>query len=225
MAKTKERRLAREMRKGGESIKVIAKKLKVSPGSVSAWCKDIKLSDDQIRELERRAKDPHYGRRLSYALEQQRKRKERAKRLMKAGMEEVGKLTKRELFLVGVALYWAEGFKKDKQVGFANSDPTMVKVFIKWLVECCGINLRDISLRVTLNISHEYRINDVQEYWAKVTKIDKRFFQKPFYQQVKWKKTYDHPEEYFGVLRIKVRKSTDFLRRIHGWIEGLKVNS
>jgi len=58
-----------------------------------------------------------------------------------------------------------------------------------------------------------------------LTIIDKENFQKPFYQKVKWQKQYDHPENYHGVLRIRVRKSTDFLRKICGYINGLSLNS
>lgn len=222
MAKSQEKLEARKLRREGESIKVIAKSLKVSPSSVSSWCRDIKLTSAQIKELERRARDPHYGRRLEYALAQQRKRIEKTKRLRKEGIKEVSFLSKRELFLVGVALYWAEGFKKDSQVGFASSDPKMVKIFLKWLFECCGYNSPDLIFRVGVNISHKHRIQEIQNYWSKITNVSIENFRKPFYQKVKWKKIYENPDEYFGVLRVRVRKSTDFLRKINGWIEGLK---
>ena len=55
MAKPQEKLEARKLRRKGESIKVIAKKLQVSPSTVSTWCKDIKLSPIQVRELEKRA--------------------------------------------------------------------------------------------------------------------------------------------------------------------------
>ena len=222
MAKPEERIKARQLRKAGESIKEIARKLEVSPSSVSLWCRDIKLSPDQILALERRSKDPYYGRRLSYALAQQKKRIERTKKLIRQGKKDVGRINKRELFLVGVALYWAEGFKKDSQVGFASSDPEMVKLFLRWLSECCGYEKDDLRLRVTANITHKYRIDEIQNYWAQISGVDVESFQKPYFQRTKWKKKYDNPRDYFGVLRVRVRRSRDFLRRIQGWIEGLK---
>lgn len=225
MAKSLEKIKARKLRRNGESIKAIAKKLKVSPSTISSWCKDIKLSPTQIQQLEKRARDPHYGRRLEYALAQQKKRLKKIKTLKKQGIKEVGNLTKRELFLIGAALYWAEGFKKDSQAGFASSDPSMVNLFLKWLYECCGYKPKDLIFRVTVNISHKHRIDEIQDYWSKVTNISMSDFRKPFYQNVKWKKIYENPNEYFGVLRVKVRKSTDFLRKIHGWIEGLRLGA
>ncbi len=77
---------------------------------------------------------------------------------------------------------------------------------------------------MTVNESHEYRIDEIVQHWADIFGIDKSIFQKSFYQKAKWQKVYEHPEEYFGVLRIRVRKSSDFLRKIHGFIEGLKLN-
>ena len=133
MAKFKEKLEARRLRKQGGSIKVIAKKLQVSPSSVSYWCRDVKLSPTQIKILEKRARDPHYGRRLEYALAQQRKRIEKTKKLKEQGRKDIGNLNKRELFLVGAALYWAEGFKKDNQAGFASSDPDMIRLFLSWM--------------------------------------------------------------------------------------------
>ncbi|MFC1710378.1 hypothetical protein ACFL0F_01825 [Patescibacteria group bacterium] len=225
MAKPKEKKKARALRRGGESIKVIAKEIGISPGTASLWCRDIVLTPKQIRELERRAKDPFYGRRLEYVKEQQRIKNNKIIALKEQGIKEVGTLSKREMFLVGIALYWAEGFKKDSQAGFASSDPEMIRIFIKWLKDNLGYSIGDLSLRVTLNISHKHRTKEIQNYWSDVAGIPLKSFQKSYYQKVKWKKEYEKPNEYFGVLRVRIRKSTDLLRLIKGWIEGLKQQS
>lgn len=225
MAKSNERQKARKLRKGGESIKVIARLLKVSPSSVSSWCKDVKLTPEQILVLEAKARDPMYGKRLEYSQKQQKLRLEKTNKLIDEGVKEIGELNKRELFLTGAALYWAEGFKKDSQAGFANQDPSIMKFFLRWIKTCFGYTYSDLIPRVTANISHKGRIDEIQSYWSSETGIPVSYFQKPFYQNVKWKKVYDNPSNYYGVLRIKVRKSTDFLRKLHGFIEGLKTNS
>lgn len=225
MAKSRAKLEARKLRAQGESIKVIAKKLSLSPSTVSLWCKDVKLSPEQIKELERRAHDPQYGKRLENSLKQQKIRIEKTKRLFDEGTKQVGKLTLRELFIAGVSLYWAEGFKSDSQAGFCNSDPNMVKFFLSWLKSCLGYKNEDIRLRVGLNENFINEIGRVENFWSNLTEISKEQFQKPFYQKVKWKKEYEHPENYHGVLRIRIRKSTDFLRKIRGFIEGLVLNT
>ena len=221
MAKSKEKIEAIGLRASGKSIKFIAKRLSVSVGSVSVWCKDVTLTEDQLRTLEKNARDPNYGLRLQNSQRQRRKKEQKISDLLNLGEKEIGELTNRELFLVGVALYWAEGFKKDTQVGFANSNPEMINLYLKWLYESCDVKKEDLIAIITVNISHKDRSEEIERYWADSTKIPIKNFRKPFYQQFKWKKIYENPNEYHGVLRVKVRRSTDFLRKIHGWIKGL----
>lgn len=222
MAKLELRKEARQLRKKGLGIKTIARKLSISSSTSSRWCRDIKLSFAQTRELERRARDPFYGGRRENILRQQRKKLELIELLRQKGINRIGHVTKRELFLTGVALYWAEGFKKDKRLGFANSDPAMIQFFLRWLRNCCDVPKKDIRLRVGLNISHKNRIDKVEDYWSRITGISKRQFQKAYFQKFIWKKEYPKPEEYFGVLRIRANKQLPLFRKIHGWIEGLK---
>ena len=225
MAKSVQRISARKLRKRGLSIKKIARKLNVSVGSVSVWCRDIELTPEQVSTLEKQARDPFYGRRAFYLASLKKKQNHKIAKLIKEGSKEIGRLTKRELFLVGVALYWGEGFKKDKQVGFANSDPEIIKIFIRWLQECFRYNISDLIARVTINHSHRERIAEIQKYWSQQTGIPPEGFRKPTLIKLAWKKRYENRDEYYGVLRLKVRRSIDFLRKIHGFIEGLKSNA
>lgn len=224
MTKTKLKQEARVLRKKGFGIKTIAYKLQVSSSTVSIWCKDIVLKPEQIAELSRRAHDPFYGRRKDHIREQKLAKLENVKFLREEGIQEVGKLLGKEFFIAGVALYWAEGFKKDKRLGFANSDPLMIRFFLHWLIRICHVPKKDIRVRVGLNISHKNRIEEVERYWSQVAQIPESQFQKPYFQKVIWKKEFPNPEEYFGVLRIRANKQLPLFRKIHGWIEGLKLN-
>ncbi len=224
MAKSALKLKARKQRSLGESIKIIAKNLNVSSSTVSLWCKDIQLSPKQIKRLERRAHDPNYGKRLENSLKQQKIRIEKTDKLRREGIKEIGKLNKRELFIAGASLYWAEGFKNDNLAGFCNSDPDMIKFFLTWLRNCFGYKNKDFRLRVGANECFKEKVKEIETFWSNLTKIPREQFQKPFYQKVKWQKKYEHPENYHGVLRIRVKKSTDFLRKIKGFIEGLKLN-
>lgn len=221
MAKSKQRLLARKFRSTGLGIKTIAKKLGVSTSSVSLWCRDIVLTPEQIQVLERRAHDPLYGRRLAYTQGLRDAKNKKIVLLLEEGKREIGSLTKRELFVAGVALYWAEGFKKDNLVGFSNSSPEMVMMFMKWL-RLCGITKQKLKFRVGVNEAYRDKVEEIGRYWKNTLGVKTSQFQKPFFQKVRWKKSYDNPSTYYGVLRIRVAKSTDFLRKIHGWIEGLK---
>lgn len=225
MARSRDRLLAQQLRSQGKSIKEITKILEAAQSTVSLWCRNIKLTPPQIAELERRTHDPYYGRRLTYLQKIKNQKELQITQLTNTGIKEIGNLNKRELLLIGIALYWAEGFKKDSQVGFASSDPKMIRFFIKWLQECFNYKVNDLCFRITINISHQDRLGDIQQFWEQEIGNASIYFQKPFFQKTKWQKIYENRSSYFGVLRIRVRKSSKFLRRIHGWIEGLKRNA
>lgn len=224
MAKSLEKIKARELRRRGMSIKKIARKLNVSVSSVSYWCRDIILTSEQIEALSKRVTDPFYGRKLAYFNKQKKDFEKKLARLRKEGIKTVGRLSEREIFLIGVALYWGEGFRKDHQVGFATSNSDMAKFFVHWLKASFNIQPKDLILRVTANIEYQKLVNKLEGYWAKELAISKNQFSKPFFQKTKWKKEYENKEDYHGVLRIKVRKSTDLLRKIHAYIEGFILN-
>lgn len=221
MAKSVLRMEARQLRNKGLGIKTIAHTLSVSSSSVSLWCRDITLSPEQIKVLEVRSHDPRYGRRLEYTQKLMEIKNKKIIDLLEQGKKEIGTITKRERFVAGVALYWAEGFKKDNLVGFSNSDPAMVMVFMRWL-HLCGVAKDRLKYRVGVNEAYRDKIEEIERYWRNTLGVNKTQFQKPFFQKVQWKKIYDNPDAYHGVLRVRVSKSTDFLRKIHGWIEGLK---
>ncbi len=223
MAKSKEKIGARKLRKQGKSIKEIAKHLKVSVGIVSLWCRDIQLSSKQIEVLQKRMKDSSYGRRSEYLKRIKANLDKKVSLLKSEGIKQVGILSKRDIFLTGIALYWGEGFKKDHQVGLATSDKNIARFFIHWLKICFNISTKELILRVTANISYKNKIYELEKFWSKALNISITNFSKPFFQHSIWKKEYENKDEYHGVLRIKVRRSVDLLRKIYGYIEGINL--
>jgi hypothetical protein len=209
------------LRSKGNSYKWIASKLGISSSTVSLWCADIKLSKELLELLEKRAHDPMYGQRWSYIQKIKRDKETRINESINTGMRLVGDLSIREKLLVGIALYWAEGFKKDEMVGFSNSDPLMIQFMLRWLVNSLKVDASRIRLRVVINVSHVYRTDRIVDYWSKLTKIPLTQFYKPTLQKHIQKKIYPNEDSYYGVLRIRVLKSTNLLREIMGMIKAL----
>lgn len=224
MAKSKEKLQAIKLRKKGESIKKIANLLKVSVSTASLWCRDVKLTNNQIENLRKRQTDPFYGKRLDYYLKKKKEFNLKLLGLKNEGINSIGKLTKREIFLIGIALYWGEGFKKDSLAGLATLDINIAKFFVYWLNKSFNITTKDLLLRVTANISYKSKIKELEKYWSKELKISVNQFSKPFFQNTKWKKEYENKSDYHGVLRIRARRSIDLLRKIFGYIEGIGLN-
>lgn len=99
----------------------------------------------------------------------------------------------------------------------------MAKFYIFWLKQCLGISKKDLLFRITANESHQDRINEIHNFWKKELMVSDDQFTKPFYQRTKWKKIYVNRNNYFGVLRIRVRKSLNLLRKMRGWLAGMQI--
>lgn len=212
---------ALELRRKGKSIRDIARILSISPATVSAWCKSITLSSEQLVKLLKSKSRINHLRKLAKTKRQQTKI--RISKLIQESSQEIKSLTDREFFLTGLSLYWAEGFKslKEKRLGFCNSDPKMIKFMIKWFKKSLKIKSEDFLLRTEFNESHKNRTEEIKNFWSRVTNISNEQFEKPFYHRSTWLREYTNRDKYFGVLRIRVRKSSELLNKTRGWIRGL----
>jgi len=75
-----------------------------------------------------------------------------------------------ELFNLGIGLFLGEGTKKNKfNVAFANSDPQILKLFLKFLREICGVEERKI--KAALNIFNDVDGEEAVNFWSEMTKI------------------------------------------------------
>ncbi len=82
------------------------------------------------------------------------------------------------LKIAGIMLYWGEGLKKGDGIDFANSDPEMIKIFLRFLRQICGIN--ESRLRVYLYAYEDQDIENLKNFWNKVTQISLTQFSKPY---------------------------------------------
>ncbi|MCX6760331.1 MAG: helix-turn-helix domain-containing protein [Candidatus Nealsonbacteria bacterium] len=221
MAKSKEKNIAIKLRQKGESIKEIAKKIKISKSTVSYWCRDVKLSLGQIQELHDRMISGGYKGRMIGARMQYENRLKRINEARKGGIKKIGKLSKRDLLIAAVALYWGEGGKKHRALSICNSDPKMVRFIVKMLKKVWGIKTNRFSPFIGINKIHRKRENEIKDYWSRITKIPKEQFNKTIFIKAKNKKNYSNFPVYYGTLTIRVKKASDIYYKIIGLIEGL----
>jgi hypothetical protein len=110
--KLSEKKKARILRTEGYSYAEITQKVSVSKGSISRWCRDIKLSKRQIKNLQQKQRYGSYKGRLAGANRQKETRIENTKKLLSKGIKKVGSLSKRDFFIAGIALYLGDGSKE-----------------------------------------------------------------------------------------------------------------
>jgi predicted transcriptional regulator len=223
MAKSRERLLARELRKKGESIREIAKTLGISRGSSSLWCRDIVLTQEQLDILVEKDKLGGARGRIVAAELAKKRKNERVFCNKKVGFEKIGEISQRELFLIGIALYWAEGSKgiRSERFVFVNSDPKMIVIMIRWLKDCIHVEPDDIVCRVGINEAHKERITEVQNYWSNMTGIPLSQFRTTSFKKVVNKKVYENFYEHYGTLDLLVKKCTKLFYEIIGSIDGM----
>lgn len=223
--KQTERDSAITFRKEGYSYSEILKRVPVARSTLSLWLRSVGLTKRQKQRLtDKKIASIRRGWKAW-----REKRVSRTKELIQEATREVQSIPidRHTLLLIGSTLYWAEGSKEkdyrpSQGIVFNNSDPKMIRVFMKWLRDCLGISQDRLVFDIYLHDSHRQRLEEIRSYWARVVKISIEKFDKIYFKrhlvQTKRKNT---GAGYFGLLRVRVSKSTDLNRRISGWIEGI----
>jgi len=121
------------------------------------------------------------------------------------------------LKIAGIMLYWAEGTLRGKTVDFVNSNPDMVKIFLKFLREICGINER--RLRLYLYTYSQLDLKDTMNYWRKVTGIPINQFTKPYVRE--GNPNLSKRKLPYGLVHIRYNDKR-LLETINSWIEGYR---
>jgi hypothetical protein len=98
----------------------------------------------------------------------------------------------------GIMLYWGEGAKSENVVKFTNSDPAMIKVFLQFLRNICGID--ESRLKALVHIYPDHNEKELILFWIKKTGIPKNQFYKSYLHERK-KGTYKNKSEW-GTLTI-----------------------
>jgi hypothetical protein len=205
------------------SIGQIATQLKVSKGSVSLWCRDISLTEKQAQRLHLNSVRAGHAGRLRGALKNKQQRIERIESLRRLAQDDVGVLSKRDLLLIAVALFWAEGAKSGSRFMFVNSDPAMILCMYRYVIEVEKVDPKDIFVRIQINRIHEPRIRSVLKFWRTLLNLSAEQFGTPYYIQALSKKVYENHSSYFGIARLGVRKGTILQYKLLGYIDALKT--
>jgi len=220
MAYTQEKENAINLRKQGKSLNEIALQLGMNKSTVSYWCRNVELTSAQEQSLIKRSRLKGLKKMLKFFKEKKELRLKESRRQKNKGFSDVGSVKKRDLFMLGLALYWGEGYKKgNAECGFTNSDPLIIKTILCWFREIYRVTDDRFILRISIHNSHREREKDLISYWSKQTGISRKQFTKTSFITSRVKKIYSNRSMYFGTLRIKVRKGAFLRQRIVSSLE------
>lgn len=204
--KVEARQRARELRAQSWTLQDIATELGVSKASVSTWVRDVEFVP-RPRNRGHPA-GPKHPMRVKREAELERCRVE-AERW-------VGELSERDLAMYALALYAGEGSKTDGSVVFANSDPALVGVFLRWFRSAFPID--EGRLRVGLYLHADLDLEAAVRYWSNVTGVPPDQFHKPYRAVVD--PTMRGNRHEFGCARI-VYSDTSLHRRVMARIRAI----
>lgn len=218
MSKSLTKIAAIALRRNGESIKDISKKLSIPKSTISFWLRDIILSDAQRKKLfEKMVKAGHRGR-MKGALMNKEKRLKRIHYWERTAYQKISSLSPRELFFLGLGLYWGEGVKADRSTtGISNSDSRVIILAMLWFRKCFQIQKDNFKPQIFISDTHRDRENILLAYWSKVLNLPKHQFAKTVFLP-KNKKIYENRDIYYGVLALRVLKGSDTKYRIRALI-------
>jgi predicted transcriptional regulator len=208
--KVREREEAVKLREQGLSLSVIAKQLGVSSGTVSDWVKDVPLTDEQKAALARKRPSKELYAELADRKRNQARRQRMEYREIGAGR---AKSSKADLYSMGCMLYWAEGTKSRCGVTFANSDPNMIKLFMRFLRECFEVPDEKVTLNVYGYIGGSLSQEEIEKHWLEVTGLPHTQLRKGTWGEGSHKKQ----TLFYGTAYLSVN-STEIVQQIFGSI-------
>lgn len=221
-----DKNIAIKLRKIGNSYSQISKRLLIPKSTLSTWLKNIKLSSKAQRKITKRV----YKKSLEGLIKRNKNQtalaKERADKIREQSKKEAISLMKNPLFITGVSLYWAEGYKKGamgsrwKSIDFTNSDPEMIELMMKFFRKV--LEVEDKKIKIQLLAHPNVDIEKSVSYWSRLTNIPKKQFIKTCCSISKSSKgKRDKKTLTNGTVHIRISDVSLFFKII-GWIDGLK---
>jgi hypothetical protein len=214
------------LRKEGNSYNQISKTLKVPKSTLSYWLGDLKISKKSQTKILSRAYKLSVEVLIKRNKNQTLLAKKRAEDIRSAAKKESFGMMHDSLFLAGLALYWAEGYKKGangskwKSIDFVNSDPEMIKLIMKFFRKFLKIN--DSRIKIQLMTHKNIDVNKAVKFWSNLTRIPEGQFIKSCSAVSKSSKGKRSPNSLtYGTVHIRINDVKLFFRII-GWIDGLK---
>lgn len=183
--KTQLRQLATKLRVEKElSYSAIKKQLGVSKSTLSYWLKDLPLSENKIKELQKAGWQKSEASRERYRNTMEAKETAKEEKEYQKYLKKFQKLSEDSIFIAGLMLYLAEGDKKVRsRIVLANTDPMIIQFFVKWLVTFLDVDKNNI--KVQLHLYEDIDLEKEKDFWHNELEISKNQFYKSSVRKIK----------------------------------------
>ena len=214
-----------KLRQSGKSYNQITKLLGIPKSTLSTWLKDLPLTSEASAKIISQGNFIAIKKLIKRNKQQSEIAKARHKDIKNKAKNEAVKFLKDPLFIAGISLYWAEGYKKGwnksnwKSIDFTNSDPDMIKLMMNFFKKFLKINKNDIKIQI---MGHEN--GDIEKYinfWQNLTGVPRNNFFKPFLRTSKSSKKKTKSKLEYGTIHLRINRVESFFK-LYGWMEALK---
>lgn len=160
----KDKDSAYRLRTEGKSYNQIRAQLKIPVSTLSGWFK----YDTQSQQVKDFLTAASQGISKTRIIRLNKVRGDNLKKIYEEAEEEARKefkyLKYHPLFIAALMVYWGEGDKGRNILRVTNTDPMLLKVFIKFLKEICGV--KEIDIKAHLLIYPDLDEKVCMNYWV-----------------------------------------------------------
>ena len=172
-------RLDKEM-----SYSVIREILGVPKSTLSYWLKDYPLSEEKILELRRRGWKKGEASRERYRNTMRQIKDRKKAQIYNRQVTKLSNIREESIYIAGLMLYLGEGSKhSDYSVVLANTDPRIIRFWMKWL--CQFLNVPRTKIRVQLHLYENMNLAKEEKFWKDVLVLSESQFYKTQIRRLK----------------------------------------
>ncbi len=166
------RATAVKLRENGYSYTYISKETNLSKSTLSEWLTEIPyVPNKTMLEVLKKAR----------AASGAAKNKEKKLSFHTARLQaqaDLGKISSRDIFMLGIGLYIGEGTKTHDIVRIINANPLIIKFAIRWFKEVYG--LADENFKVRIHMYPDSNKEEVLKFWSTITGLKSKQFFTPY---------------------------------------------
>ncbi len=212
-----------KLRKEGYSYSYIQKQTGVSKSTLSDWLSKLpyKPNKETLDKIVRA--------RLMANQAQRDKKIDSLRRAHEIALKDIGKFTKRDLFILGIGIYIGEGSKTTNSIRITNSDQQIIKTSIAWFKKCFHLQNNNFSIRI--HLYPDTNQGKALDFWSKETGLPKSSFLKTVIDTRTDKKRKNKGKLPYGTAHLSIKGGGDknlgslFSRRILSLIEIVHKNA
>ena len=203
--------LGKALRRLGLTYGEIREIIPVPKGTLSNWCREIRLSPEQIEAIVDRSSP---GSRIGIPVNTQWRRRREIERIRTEARAFAERHIDDAFFIAGVALYWGEGSKTRSDLSLANADPKALRLFIAW-VRAFHDSAAVFVLKINLHADNDEPT--ARAYWTEATGLENAEFYRTFIKPDGTGHRKNHLPH--GVCQVRVRRCADHWHRTMAWVE------